>query len=267
MRVLARSLFIALALAFLPVAGFAQDHSKPTDCPITDTGKKCDCLDKYYGKAGEWVLDVTWTPGFCATLGADKDQCGTIAPGFTLHGLWPQGPGSLFCAPDRDHNVASACRDWQALPQPPLSPDTRADLAAVMPGVADLLDRHEWIKHGTCSGLSADRYFALAASLTRNVQHSKLGRAIAARAGTTLSGAEMCSLAEKALGKKAAQAVAFSAAKDKADTYILTGMGITLAPTPEGDVVLKPAYMIPSDEPICAPNRAKWSFTIPAAPG
>ena len=39
-----------------------------------------------------------------------------------------------------------------------------------MPGIASCLDRHEWIKHGTCSGLDADCYFADTLRLAAAVQ-------------------------------------------------------------------------------------------------
>jgi ribonuclease T2 len=40
--------------------------------------------------------------------------------------------------------------DWASLPAVDLVPDTRARLDKVMPGTQSMLERHEWIKHGTC---------------------------------------------------------------------------------------------------------------------
>ena len=49
---------------------------------------------------------------------------------------------------------------WDALPEPELSAETRAALNIAMPGTMSNLQRHEWIKHGTCYPAgNADQYF------------------------------------------------------------------------------------------------------------
>ena len=46
------------------------------------------------------------------------------------------------------------------MPEPELSPDTRAALDKAMPGTQSVLERHEWIKHGTCYPAgTAEQYF------------------------------------------------------------------------------------------------------------
>ena len=49
-----------------------------------------------------------------------------------------------------------------------------------MPGTQSFLDRHEWIKHGTCySGSDADTYFREAVSLIDEVNHSAVQTLVA----------------------------------------------------------------------------------------
>jgi ribonuclease I len=76
-------------------------------------------------------------------------------PALVLHGLWPENlqPGAW----PRD------CRREA----PELSPALTNKLAEWMPGQASDLHVHEWRKHGTCSGLAAEEYFAAALERTR----------------------------------------------------------------------------------------------------
>ena len=95
-----------------------------------------------------YVLSLSWSPGFCATGGQDKrkDQCRDGADiGFTVHGLWPQYV----------HGYPSDCRGDTSPPRSAL-----AETDGVYPDRG--LARYEWRKHGTCSGLDAEAYFAAA---------------------------------------------------------------------------------------------------------
>ena len=63
--------------------------------------------------------------------------------GFVLHGLWPQ---------NNDGSYPTFCSD---APAP-------ADLAKSLDITPDLaLLKHEWAKHGTCSGVSGTRFFQM----------------------------------------------------------------------------------------------------------
>lgn len=88
-----------------------------------------------------YVLSLSWSPTFCLTH-PNNAQCSGKGYGFVLHGLWPQyvrGGWPASCDP-----------------QARLSADELAKGALMFPTQALL--KHEWAKHGTCSGLDASRY-------------------------------------------------------------------------------------------------------------
>lgn len=96
-----------------------------------------------------WLLALTWTPSWCAAERAwDEPQC-RRGLGFTLHGLWPQFEDGWpeYCATD--------ARD-------PSRRETGA-MADVMGSGG--LAWYQWKKHGRCSGLPPERYFAAARRL------------------------------------------------------------------------------------------------------
>ncbi len=95
-----------------------------------------------------WVLSLSWSPTWCALEGGARGaaQCDPAADhGWTLHGLWPQ----------YHRGWPSHCPTSM---QPPSRAATRA-MADIM-GSAGLA-WYQWKKHGSCSGLSAEDYFAL----------------------------------------------------------------------------------------------------------
>lgn len=116
-----------------------------------------------------WVLALSWSPNWCAQEGDARQspQCARGAQnGWVLHGLWPQ----------YHRGWPSFCPTTE--PQP-----TRAQTRAI----ADLMGSaglawYQWKKHGTCSGLTAQAYYALArkayASITRPPVFRKLAKPV-----------------------------------------------------------------------------------------
>jgi ribonuclease T2 len=101
------------------------------------------------GDFAYYVLSLSWSAGWCALEGAARDdpQCD---PGrgltFVLHGLWPQ----------EETGWPSYCRTGERDP-------TRGETAAmadIMGGAG--LAFYQWKKHGRCSGLSPQDYYATA---------------------------------------------------------------------------------------------------------
>ncbi|WP_300515414.1 ribonuclease T2 [Aliiroseovarius sp.] len=103
-------------------------------------------------RAGEfdyYVLALSWSPNWCAIEGDARgaEQCaGDRDFGWVLHGLWPQ----------YERGWPSYCRSGFGAP-------SRARSGAM----ADIMGSggsawYQWKKHGTCSGLSPEDYYALA---------------------------------------------------------------------------------------------------------
>ncbi|TDQ83385.1 ribonuclease T2 [Dongia mobilis] len=166
----------------------------------------------------DYTLALSWQAGFCA-MRSDDASCDAPADWagrhFTLHGLWPNvdrnGDGRFnaddnYCLlePDRRRNID---RRWEELPPPELSDATRLDLERVMPGTASLLERHQWVKHGTCSGFNAERYFRAAIDRTEDLAATEFSRFVAAQAGRTVSRRELLDRFELDFGKGSGRAL------------------------------------------------------------
>ena len=94
-----------------------------------------------------YLLTLSWSPGFCDAGGSAKspDQCGIGSGlGFVVHGLWPQFergyPGDCNPNAGQPSSIALALTH------------------GIFPNEG--LARYEWRKHGTCTGLSPQAYFA-----------------------------------------------------------------------------------------------------------
>jgi ribonuclease T2 len=104
--------------------------------------------------------------------------------------------------------------DWDSLPAPVLDTATAAQLAAVMPGTRSALERHEWLKHGTCSGLSAEAYFGRAIALTTEINQSALGQLFASHVGRQLTSGDVAGALSRDFGSAAGRRVAISCRRD-----------------------------------------------------
>ncbi|MCQ2004684.1 ribonuclease T2 family protein [Rhizobium sp. NRK18] len=94
-----------------------------------------------------YVLSLSWSPTFCAgpSGGNSGQQCGPGKSfGFIVHGLWPQY--------EKGYPESCSTAETGRIPD-----GLVRELAPIMPSAG--LMRHEWEKHGTCSGLSREDYF------------------------------------------------------------------------------------------------------------
>jgi ribonuclease T2 len=138
-----------------------------------------------------YLLALSVAPAFCEDEPQRKRkfaQCqalsetGFTALPLTLHGLWPNRA-------DRKHPAycgGEAGGAFCGLPPLRLPAATRARLGQVMPASADCLDRHQWAKHGSCSGLAEAEYFASSVVLTERVNRA-IGAEIARHMGREVS--------------------------------------------------------------------------------
>ncbi len=136
--------WLALAVGLAPIAGVAQ----PTGERAQDQPGTFD----YY------LMSFTIAPSFCALnpRNAAKQEChdGTDASyravPLTVHGLWPNRERVSV------NQQPQYCTETRLSR---LSTELRTQLGRYMPGTADGLDRYEWRRHGTCSGLAPEAYF------------------------------------------------------------------------------------------------------------
>lgn len=117
-------------------------------------------------RAGEfdyYVLSLSWSPTWCALEGNARNspQCDPKAGfGWVMHGLWPQYH-----------------RGWPENCQTVERPPSRA----MTEGMADIMGTsglawYQWKKHGSCSGLSASQYYALARESFERVNRPEVFR-------------------------------------------------------------------------------------------
>ncbi len=150
-------------LSGLQASGAPASHASPA-APESSPGVGLRAADRPATVAyptPQWpqtvyILAITYMPAWCAARnGALGDQrCRPEAPTvWGVHGLWPQlGPG-------RDNGCPTAHV---------LTPEAEKAGTELL-GNRNLA-QHEWAKHGTCSGWSADDYFKATAMLAQSLK-------------------------------------------------------------------------------------------------
>jgi ribonuclease T2 len=101
-----------------------------------------------------YVMAMSWSPEYCSQQGRnDAQQCGIGRRlGFVLHGLWPQ----------YERGYPQNC-STEPFPQA-----LKRRFAGLYP--SDKLFTHEWKKHGTCAGISAEAYLTLSQQLKQSLR-------------------------------------------------------------------------------------------------
>ncbi|KAK9688844.1 hypothetical protein RND81_09G015200 [Saponaria officinalis] len=109
--------------------------------------------------AKAYIMALQWPVTVCLVKQC-KEKKTPPPESFKLHGLWP-------CAPDWDSSVENC-------PGPDFSgsalKDIRGDLLTYWPSLLEPENqfwKHEWLVHGTCSGLPLEHYFADGVRLTQ----------------------------------------------------------------------------------------------------
>jgi ribonuclease T2 len=97
------------------------------------------------GQFDYYVLSLSWSPEHCASpdRSASDPQCAYGRYGFVVHGLWPQ----------HERGFPESCAAQSTLGQSVVD-----GMLDIMP--SPVLIRHEWSKHGTCSGMPPAAHFA-----------------------------------------------------------------------------------------------------------
>jgi ribonuclease T2 len=145
------------ALAAVAMAGAAQAASlKSCAIPpnVVPTQSEIPPADQIHTDVpiAAYLLALYWSPEACRSGIAESDkaiQCDANSFGFTVHGLWPNGP-------DRVH--PRYCK-----PSPPISLKTVKSNLCMTP--SPWLLQHEWQAHGTCQWRTPEAYFKKARSV------------------------------------------------------------------------------------------------------
>lgn len=202
----------AQATAPAPNSGAAVDTAQGTVKPKPKPKGAKDGVPYY-------AFAISWEPAFCEAM-KGKAECKAEtsasydASHFSLHGLWPQPRRNVFCGVDRATAALDDTHQWEQLPEPQLGPATKAALDKVMPGTQSVLERHEWVKHGTCYPAgNAEQYFTDAIRLINDVNGSAVQKFMAANIGKTIRSADLRATFDESYGKGAGARVHVSCSK------------------------------------------------------
>ena len=161
------------------------------------------------------VLAASWQPAFCE-LRATRPECRGQTPEradarrFSLHGLWPQPIGNSYCGVGERERTLSTSGRWRLLPALDLDATTRARLDRLMPGTRSDLQRHQWVKHGSCYGTDADTYFRHSMLLLEQLNASGVRALFEENIGKRLSATRVRAAFDDAFGKGAGERVRLS---------------------------------------------------------
>ena len=151
------------------------------------------------------LLALSWQNAFCQTH-QYKKECRSMnsnsfgAFEFVLHGLWPQPRNNQYCNVSKKQVGTDKNKQWYRLDTLDLKSTTRDELSKYMPGYSSNLHRHEWVKHGTCYGTSANDYYSDAISLLKQVNSSKVQQYFKQHIGKVITLKEVRKVFDKEFG-------------------------------------------------------------------
>jgi ribonuclease T2 len=115
-----------------------------------------------------------------------------------------------------------------------------------MPGTQSLLERHEWIKHGTCyGGLAEEAYFGKALALADEVNASAVQSLFAGKRGQTVTSKEIRAAFDAAFGAGTGERVSISCNND-GSRRLIAEIRIGLA-GPDGNLATMTKAAKPAD--------------------
>ncbi|MDP3315894.1 MAG: ribonuclease T2 [Devosia sp.] len=201
----------------------ATAPAEPAETPAPERRTRPAESDAFF------ILAVSWQPAFCESA-PGKPECRSQsrdrfdASHFTLHGLWPE---DQYCDVSARDEATDRDGRWSALPAPDLSAALRRDLETAMPGTLSQLDRHEWIKHGTCFPGDAEAYFAASLALLDQLNASPVRELFAANIGKRLTQRQIRAAFDTGFGAGTGDSVRI-ACDDDGDRTLVTELTLGL---------------------------------------
>ena len=212
-----------------------------------------------------YALAISWEPAFCLT-NSSKPECKSETPSrqdnktFSLHGLWPQSES--YCGVSAANKKLDENGDWTSLPAVTLSAATEAQLKISEPGTQSDLERHEWIEHGTCSGLSQQNFFAPTLAMLASVNASNLGSTVSANVGGHLTLAQLQAAAKLDYGTYASTDIEYLCVSSGGKSYLEeVRLHMKLPTNPLPTSVLS-SYMAKPIEPASSSQLCKSGVSI-----
>lgn len=202
--------FLLLSAMLAAVPSFAQNWTNGAPVIEGQVPLHSPTGGNVAGQFDSYTFTMSWEPTFCEGK-PSAQECASQRPdrfdasNLALHGLWPDKNGDSshsygYCGVASGDQSLDRAPTWCQLREPAYSDATHAALGVVMPGVNSCLDHHEWTKHGTCSGMTADQYFALAAALVQDVAGTAFGKFLTANAGRTVDASAAVAAFERDFG-------------------------------------------------------------------
>jgi len=191
--------------------GAKEGSNKPA---IVDETRPNSASPPGESRSAHFLLALSWQAAFCETH-RRKPECGNQnadrydSTHFSLHGLWPQPIENAYCGVNMITKSLDRKKKWAMLPRPKLSRSLRNRLREVMPGTASSLDRHEWIKHGTCYSDGPEEYYAESLQLLDQVNASSFRDFIAENIGKEIDVTALKTAFDSAFGLLASKKVGF----------------------------------------------------------
>ena len=166
------------------------------------------------------VLAASWQPAFCEQR-SDRPECATQtstrydASNFALHGLWPGPRSRVYCDIPAPLMAIDKSGRWGKLPDLRLPPRLLSRLNQIMPGTKSFLQRHEWVKHGSChENGSAEGYFADSLRLMNQLNESSVRQLFADNIGKYVGTETIRATFVKSFGRDAGERVKVSCKRD-----------------------------------------------------
>ncbi|MCA1439606.1 ribonuclease [Ensifer sp. IC4062] len=212
---------VAMLILGLGLSSFAAAEEVPAgEAPdVANSGKT------------QYVLAVSWQPGFCETR-PNRSECADQTPDrfdathFSLHGLWPLKKS--YCGVEAELKARDRKGDWLELPKLAMADETAARLLVAMPGVKSGLDRHQWLQSGTCQTAKAEDYFKLQLRLLDELNNSAVQALFADKLGSEIDEKEIKQAFNESFGAGAGDRVRMRCQTVNGRS-VITGLTIGLA--------------------------------------